>query len=183
MDFIPRIGLASTLLLAACTTDPGDVGSGSDDAAETHGTSGSTTDGGGSQSSATASDDDGESAGSTTPTEGSDGHGETVDPSATDDAPGTEDTGATDDAASSTDDGIGETGTMVASCADCGPDEGCVAEVAFATEYFCVPWPDTCAGHEFNCACASQFCVDPFTVCQDLPDPPQRAIACECPTC
>jgi hypothetical protein len=46
-----------------------------------------------------------------------------------------------------------------------------------------VPWPDSCDGIEFDCECASEYCVDPFTVCQDFPDPPQRAIACECPNC
>ncbi|MBK8719171.1 MAG: hypothetical protein IPN32_31340 [Deltaproteobacteria bacterium] len=85
-------------------------------------------------------------------------------------------------ASSSGDGDSGTTGTAVADCSECGPDQGCVGEVAFGVEYFCVPWPADCDA-EFDCACAAEYCVDPFTACVDLPDPPQRTIHCECVTC
>jgi hypothetical protein len=184
MTSIPRTIFVS-ILFVACTTDPGDVGSGSatlsgsaeagdsaDDGAEAPGDDdddGASSDGdGGTQTEAGSSDD-----------------GVTSEPGTSDDGPdpGSEGSdGAGSSSAGGTSGGGGESGTMVADCSECGPDEGCVAEVAFATEYFCVPIPDAC-GLEFDCACASEYCVDPFTICTDFPDPPQRAIACECPNC
>ena len=168
-----------SLVTSACATDPGDVGSGSlSGSAEGNDTNGGTQ--------ASATDDDGGSTGGT-----SNGTGNSSSVSATESEGGPTDGGptgsdsatSTDDAGSSDGTGSGETGTMVADCSECGPDEGCVAEVAFVTEYFCVPIPEDCPGIEFNCACGSEYCVDPFTICQDLPDPPQRQINCECPNC
>jgi hypothetical protein len=72
---------------------------------------------------------------------------------------------------------------MVTDCSECGPDEGCVAEVSKMIQYFCVPMPPEC-GIEFTCDCASDdYCLDPFSFCVDPPDPPQRQINCECINC
>jgi hypothetical protein len=180
MTCMIRIALTLSIpcVALACESDPGDVGSGTEESDSNGGTDSSG--GGDSQSATTANDDDDDSVSTTDPSGTTEGGGTTA-VTTSDDGPGTEGTTANDEAASTEDAGT-ETGTMVESCADCGPNEGCVAEVAFAIEYFCVPWPETCE-HEFDCACASQFCTDPFTICTDFPDPPQTAIACECPTC
>lgn len=164
--------------LLACGTDPGDVGSGTD-ASDTASASATAA-----TSSATLTETGPQTGEGTSAASSSD----TTDASAegTSAASSSDTTGAGSDgtsAASSSDGSGGETtGTPVADCSECGPDEGCVAEVAFGTEYYCVPWPEDC-GVEFDCACASEYCVDPFTACFDLPDPPQRAISCECPVC
>lgn len=185
---ITRFLPLSLFVALACPTDPGDVGSESmsnsgsaegDDAADDDPTAGDDDDddgGTGNSASATQGDDDvaddDDDAGS---------NDDASDDSVTDDgAPTTEDSGGTE--SGSGDDGSSESGTQVADCSECGPDEGCVAETAFTIEYFCVPIPEAC-GMEFDCACASEYCVEPFTLCTDFPDPPQRAIACECITC
>jgi hypothetical protein len=178
---LTRIAPLSLFVALACPTDPGDVGS------ESASNSGSAE--GDDAADDVADDDDGGSTGSAT---GSASATQSDDAASTDGEDGSSAVTLTDDGApqpessggtgSSGDDASSESGTMVADCSECGPDEGCVAEVAFGTEYFCVPIPDAC-GVDFNCECAGDYCMEPFTLCQDLPDPPQRQIACECITC
>ena len=190
MNMFPRLTIFSLVCTAlACSTDPGDVGSesatlsgsaeGQDSASADDGASEMDDDDGGSTGpSASASDS------------ASDDATETGSPTEGDDSASASETNGSESGSPTSDDGedsgsaseSGESGTMVADCSECGPDEGCVAEVAFATEYFCVPIPEAC-GVEFTCDCASEFCVEPFTACYDLPDPPQRQIVCECPAC
>lgn len=170
--------LSPCALLLACGTDPGDVGSGTDASATAAEDSSSSA-----TSIVTAETgtqtDEGTSAGSSSDTHDGSSEGTSAASSS-----GTNDESSEGTSAASSSEGSGgeTTGTPVADCSECGPDEGCVAEVAFGTEYFCVPWPANC-GVEFDCACAGEYCVDPFTACFDLPDPPQRAISCECPNC
>ena len=179
---LTRIAPFSFFIALACPTDPGDVGSESasnsgsaegDEAADDDvADDGDDDDGSSNSNSASASQSDDAAS-----TDGEDGSSSLT---LTDDgAPLPESSGGS---GSSGDDASSESGTMVADCSECGPDEGCVAEVAFGTEYFCVPIPDAC-GVDFNCECAGDYCMEPFTLCQDLPDPPQRQIACECITC
>jgi hypothetical protein len=177
-SLLPRI-LWPYAALLACGTDPGDVGSGTD-ASDT--ASVSATD---ATSSATLTETgpqtgEGTSAASSSDTTDAGSAGTSAASSSETTDAGSEGTSA----ASSSSDGSGgeTTGTPVENCGECGPDEGCVGEVAFGIEYYCVPWPEDC-GVEFNCACAGEYCVDPFTECFNLPDPPQRAINCECPNC
>lgn len=169
----------SLFALAACATDPGDVGSGPDDGGDTSASDTMPT-----GSTVQPTDPTGTDPG----TEGSASTG-TASETATQSTSAGSSSDATDDGSETTSedassDGSGgtTTGAPVTDCSECGPDEGCVVESAFVTETFCVPWPQAC-GAEFDCACAGEYCEDPFTVCLDFPDPPQRAIRCECPAC
>lgn len=166
----------SFALLLACATDPGDVGSSS------NATTGA--DGGGSSMGTATSSAAGTQTDGGTSTSASGDPGTDSDPASSSSATQASESGseASSTASSSGDGDSGTTGTAVADCSECGPDQGCVGEVAFGVEYFCVPWPADCDA-EFDCACAAEYCVDPFTACVDLPDPPQRTIHCECISC
>lgn len=162
----------------ACGTDPGDVGSGTD-ASDTASASATATTSSATLTETATQTAEGTSAATSSDTTDANEEGTSAASSSDTTGAGSEGTSA---ASSSEGSGGETTGTPVADCSECGPDEGCVGEVAFGTEYYCVPWPADC-GAEFDCACAGEYCVEPFTACFDLPDPPQRAISCECPAC
>ena len=73
-------------------------------------------------------------------------------------------------------------GIPVDDCSQCDVGYGCVTNVAFTTESFCVIPPSSCGGDPLNCTCGAELCVDPFVSCVDVNES-AGFIACECPSC